>query len=398
MFTNLESNIKRYYTNTKNITEMKLSMLDDGFKLPDGSYYESLFRKNNHEIENALKIRYRRRNSIEDNVFIYTKTNKVSNKIMSREINLSSDWEIVNEWFLFFYALGEFIEKEQDYTIFISYMITEIPALVIAMSIVNYQYTYMKNNLNLDYSLNKGDSVSYLKSEQGDEWVNVEVVNVDDKYLTVKTQGTKKEPSIMIDIPLKNLKTKIRIGGKVKGVGGKGSQIMLKDVISAKIQDRYGCETASHLKIAPRCHVNLIGKTIDTCYREMRDSIQFSDQLGSFLLTDILYFDNDNESNFINVHVVSGEKSNIQVEENSISIFVTAKSGIDFSESKSNRNIYLSSRENVNSAEYTDMLVSNLNQETNLTKFEKENKEKKLLDYLFEEGLALPKGVEFCVF
>ncbi|MBO0429998.1 hypothetical protein JZO82_12555 [Vagococcus fluvialis] len=392
---------------------MKLKMMDENVCLGLNRFYSKLFEKNNLEIENDLSLKFKRKPSLIENkeAIVYSKENKKSDRLTYRKIKLNSEWQDGLEWLLFFWKLGEFIENYgTDISIFISYISVEIPALLMSTSIIDTRYRkFQDKKLESDIFnfFKPGDKISYLVGIKDNKWHDAEVVKVKyeegkkeefNPYLFIKIKGLKKEGTQHIQVPRNLWQTKIRKGGKIKGVGGRGTRVRLTDVISEKISERYGEETFERLRVTPRCHVNLVGRRIDKFYRDMRESIQFSDDLGSFLLTDLIYFDNDDESNFINVHVVSSEKTDVKVDTDTISIFVGSKSALDFGESIANKNIYLTSREKVNLVEDNNILINNLRQKTIFTNEEKKKKEEEIKWYLKNEGVEIPRGVEISVF
>lgn len=410
---NTNANPKVYYSETRNIVEMKLKMLNEGIEFPRNSFFYNLFNKDNDEIENYFKLVSKRKvteNEKKEALF-FVDCNLQSTKLSYREISLGSEWNEAKEWLLFFWKLGEYLEKSnENISIFISYISTEIPALLISLAIIDTRYKnfskeYINSEVSHDFEI--GDHISYLNDSKKKEWHEAEIIGIENKknaekkfnpYLKIKTFGSKKETTSEIEIPRTIWEKKIRKGGKVKGVGGRGTQVKVNDVISEIISDRYGNSVTERLRVTPRCHVNLIGRKVNLWYRSMRESIQFSDNLGSFLLTDLLYLDNDDESNFINVHVISSEKTNVKVDNTTISIFVGSKAALDFGESSTNKNIYLTSREKVNLVEDNNILINTLRQQTILTDKDKKKKEEDIRLYFGNEGVEIPKGVEFSVF
>lgn len=409
----LNVNPKRYYISTRNITEMKLDMLDEDIEFNKNSHYYNLFKKNNKEIEEYFsKISKRRKKLLIDKEAIYySKVNKVSQQLSYRKILLGSEWSEAEEWIRFYWLLGEYIEKTKDnFSIFISYISTEIPALILCLAILDIRYKKFENiysDSEVKYEFKEGERISYLNSSKNNDWRDAKIIKVEyfkgksreqNPYLKIEIAGNKKEGTLTTFVPRNQWESKIRKGGKVKGVGGRGTQVRVNDVISEIISERYGQSVTERLRVTPRCHVNLIGRQINSWYRDMRESIQFSDSLGSFLLSDLLYLDNDDESNFINVHVVSSEKTNVKVDADTISIFVGSKSALDFGDSATNKNIYLTSREKVNLVEDNNILVNNLRQKTVFSNEDKNKKEEQIKLYLKNEGVGIPRGVEISVF
>ncbi|HAK0874416.1 TPA: hypothetical protein H1628_002962, partial [Listeria monocytogenes] len=195
-------------------------------------------------------------------------------KLSYRKILLGSEWTEAKEWTIFFWELGKYLEKsEENLSIFISYISTEIPALLICLSILdtryrNFESIYLDSEVYHDFELR--DRISYLDSSNRNEWRDAQVLKVEylkgkpeefNPYLTIEIAGNKKEPTYTTSISRKQWENKIRKGGKVKGVGGRGTQVRVNDVISEIISDRYGNSVAERLRVTPRCHVNLIGRS-----------------------------------------------------------------------------------------------------------------------------------------
>ncbi|EJW3591135.1 hypothetical protein [Listeria monocytogenes] len=269
-------NPKNYYIETRNIVEMKLKMLNDNIEFTRNSFYYNLFNKDNNEIESYFNLISKRKVKDYKNkeALFYTDISESSEKLSYRKILLGSEWTEAKEWTIFFWELGKYLEKsEENLSIFISYISTEIPALLICLSILdtryrNFESIYLDSEVYHDFELR--DRISYLDSSNRNEWRDAQVLKVEylkgkpeefNPYLTIEIAGNKKEPTYTTSISRKQWENKIRKGGKVKGVGGRGTQVRVNDVISEIISDRYGNSVAERLRVTPRCHVNLIGRS-----------------------------------------------------------------------------------------------------------------------------------------
>lgn len=406
-----------YYATTRNIPEMKLRMIEDGIsygKLVENhnNPYVEVFKQDNKEIESYFSKIINRRASVKENQIgslIKSTENIEHDYLHYRLISLfESSWVSASNWMLFFIALGEFIElHEGSVSFFISYIERTLPTSLTSVGIMEKYFTKPHNfkkdikHIAENYQINQ--EVKYL---DGDVWRRATVVGITNKkgqekfnpYLELSVDRSRRDGNKTYDcVPYTLWAKKIRSGGVSKGFSGKTSLVNMNDRISEVLGKRYPKKNVKLLKMYPELHVNLIGTRINTKIRSLREEIQFSDCKGSFMLTDLLYFDNDNESNYVNVHIVSSEKSKLP-EANSISLFVGAKTGLDFSSYKTKKNIYFTSRIRENYIEDTEILLNSLEQESHHSRLDREQIMIEFREYLHKKNIDLPRGCEIGVY
>lgn len=407
-----------YYAITQNIPEMKLRMIEDEISYKENinnqnlQKYSEIFNLENEEIEQYFSKIVKRRANKKDNKTgaLIKATKDIKHETLHyRLISLfDSDWIESSNWMKFFFSLGEFVELYQgNLSVFISYIERTIPASLVSVGIMNKYFLEKRNYLrkinNLDDSYQINEIVFY---KDGKDWRKATVIGITNKkgkeefnpYLELLVERSIKDGEATNEsVPYKLWENKIRSGGISKGSSGRSSIVKINDRISEVLTKRYSKETVRFLRMYPELHVNLIGTRVNKKIRSLREEIQFSDEKGSFMLTDVLYFDNDNESNYVNVHMVSSDKSTAP-EENSISIFVGSKMGLDFQSYKTNKNIYFTSRIRENYIEDTELLINLLQQNSSLSNIDKNKISKELKKYLSKNNIEIPKGCEIGVY
>ncbi|MGB3161313.1 MAG: hypothetical protein WBA84_08720 [Carnobacterium sp.] len=405
-----------YYATTRNISEMKLKMIEDGifftYKDADNSITREIYnvlKKTNAEIESYFSSIIHRRGLVKkDNTGAIIRTNSeiVHKQLHYREISLfDSNWYKASNWMNFFIQLGTFIELlESDINIFISYIDRTVPATLVAMGIMDIYFEKIKedkvNIQELGNYYNVGDEIFFL---DGSDWRRAIVkgtlnFNPDfDPYLEITVTRDKSQGKTTELIPYSLWSKKIRSGGKVKGFSGSSTKVTLNDRISEVIELKYSKEVINYLQLKPELHINIVGRGVDSKLRQFRESVQFSNQSGSFLITDYLYLDNDEDTNYINVHMISSDNK-AAVTPNSISLFIGAKAVLDFHESKTKKNIFFTSRIRDAHTSDNELLISQEREKTRLSKEEQLLMIEEIKDFMKKDDISIPNGVELYVF
>lgn len=405
-----------YFATTRNIPEMKLKMIEDGicFVPEDVNNFSikgiyNLFKKDNSEIEIYFNRKISRRGEVKNDNFgeiIRANSTIKHEKFHYRELSLfDNDWYEASNWMNFFIKLGEFIELlESDISVFISYIDRTLPATLTALGIMDSYFNKIKKKMHTMHDLESeytiGEEINFF---DGSSWRKAIVegkINHNeefDPYLKIKVFHSKKEGVVTVSVPHNLWSEKIRSGGKVKSISGKSNKVKINDRISGVLEKRYSKEVIDSVRMKPNLHINLVGRRVDSKFRQIRESVQFSDSLGSFLITDYLYLDNDDETNYINVHMVSSESSN-EVLRDSVSLFIGAKSVLDFPESKTNKNIFFVSRVREAHTLETDLLISQENEKSKLSKKERLLFIEELKEFMNKHNTFIPTGVELYAF
>lgn len=393
--------LKDYYKNSKNVTELKLKIMDNKELSSNESITEYL--KLDEELIkddlDTLNI------GIERTGALIKHHQEKSENLSYRIIESGQSWTQTGEWINFFFKLGRFIQQEKEINFFVNYLDRIIPSTFIAMGIID-EYYFEKNkseleNISEDFIV--GDEISYLFSDKN--WYKAKVIEINqlndmqerfNPYLKINV--TYKNELITVQVPRTFWAKKIRKGGIVTGGSGKSDKVLINDRISEVIASRHSKELVNNLKMYSQINVNLIGWGIDKKIRDVRNKIQFRDKNGSFFITDYLYLNNDIESNYANIYMVSSDKTEINQDSKSVSIFVGAKNALNLSKYKSKRNIYLTSRIRKEYYEDTRLLINNLTQNSEISKEKRVEKLDELYDYLQQFNIDIPKGVEVYVF
>lgn len=398
-----------FYAMTSNISEMKLLMMDYGIKYSSSNPYYNLLKSDNREIEEYFSGKIRRRsNAMNNNIGAVIKYNDwyYFDNLHYRFIELGEEWNKAEEWIQFFWEIGRYINNyEGKITLFISYIARAIPATIASAGIVDAFYKTIalekKDFSTIDYGFKEGDRILY---RDGNTWRSAKVIGIEinekvesrfNPYLVIEV-ARPAQPITKESVPNNLWKSKIRYGGIVSNSRGKSSIVKLNDRISEVLEKRYGKNTIDIIRVKPYSRVNLIGRGIDERIKDMYQGVQFADKKGTFMLTDILYFDNDKESSFVNASIVNN--LNKGIEEDAISVFIGAKTGLDFSEYSTDKNIYFTSRVRQNYLDDTELLLNNLRQKSNKNREQQLKEATKLRTYLLQLGINIPKGVEFYVF
>lgn len=395
--------LMEFYKTSKNITELKLKIIDNKELSSKESMIEYL-KLDDEIIKEDLDL-YLTKFKAEKTGALITHNQEKSEKFSYRIIDIGENWTQTGEWINFFFKLGRFVEQEKEINLFVNYLDRIIPSTLIAMGIVD-EYYFEQNqskleNISDDFIV--GDEISYL-SDDGN-WYKAKVVEINElsymaerfnPYLKI-SRSYKNEP-MTIHVPRTDWPKRIRMGGIVTGSSGTSHKVRINDRISEVIALRHSEKLVNSLKIHSQLNVNLIGWGIDKKIRDVSNKMQFSDEKSSFFITDYLYLDNDRESNYANVHMVSSDKTEINQDSNSVSIFVGAKNALKLSKHKSKRNVYLTNRIRKEYYEDTRLLINNLTQSSKLSKEERINKLDELYNYLQEFNIDIPKGVEIYVF
>lgn len=399
-----------FYASTRNIPEMIIKMMDYGIKYDIDSPYFEIFNKDIEEIESYFSLKMRRRSKVRKNdigAIIKYDNNVVFNNMHYRVLKLGQDWQLATDYLKFFWLLGNYIDSYQgSLSIFVSYICRTIPAAVTSAGVMDSHLE--SNNNGSDDSIKfkqfkPGDELSY---KDGDQWRTAEVIKVENivdvekklnPYLRIKV--TRPGNEIFENCIPNNLwKDKIRTGGIVTKSRGRSNIVKFNDRISETLEKRYGVEKINKIRISPQLYVNLIGQNVVNNIRSLQQQIQFGDEKGVFMLSDLLYFDNDRESNYVNVHVNNSLSTKKNSNKDSISIFIGAKRGLDFRKFKTSKNIYLTSRIRQHYKEDSELLLNQLKQETNKMLQEQLDETDKIRNYMLTRGVSIPKGVEILVF
>jgi len=398
--------MNEFYKTSENITELKLKIMDNK-ELSSNRGVIKYFKLDEEVIKKDLALHGIKLKGNKEGALI-KQEQKISENLSYRVIEVGERWNQAGEWINFFFMLGRFIQQEKEINFFVNYLNRTIPSLLISMGIIDEYYSELNrkgfsNINNISDKFVVGDEISYLNDDG--KWYKTKVVEVTElsympkyfnPYLIIR--GIFNGENTNISVPHKDWAKRIRMGGVVSGSPGRSQRVYLNDRISEVIASRYSNKLVSQLKMRSKINVNLIGWGVDKKVRDFRNKIQFSDNKGSFLITDYLYLDNDNESNYVNVHMVASDRSDINQDSNSVSIFVGAKNGMNLKEHRSKRNVYITSRIRENYYEDTKLLINYLTQSSILTKKQKINKLDDFYDYLQKFNIEIPKGVEIYVF
>ncbi|GEK90283.1 hypothetical protein SAMN04488100_1519 [Alkalibacterium putridalgicola] len=406
-----DSHPESYYASTRNIPEMIIKMMDNGIKYTNESPYYEIFKKNNDEIEDYFSARIRRRGNVRNDntgAIIKYDTSKEFQELHYRLINLGEIWQKAEEYLSFFWELGQYINSfEGEISLYVSYISRIIPTAVTSAGILdsylNNMRTENKKNNIVGTEFKPGESVSY---KDGNQWRTAKVIAVED----IEKMEEKYNPYLRIEvvrpgnevtensIPNYLWKDKVRTGGIVTKSRGRSNIVKFNDRISKVLEKRYGDEVVNDIRIKPNLHINLIGRSVVKELRKLQQSLQFGDEKGVFMLSDLLYFDNDRESNYVNVHVISSQSVKKNNQKNSVSIFVGAKRGLDFDRFKTSKNIYFTSRIRQNYLEDGELLINQLRQTSNKNFKQQLQETENIRIYLSKKGIKIPKGVEIFVY
>jgi hypothetical protein len=395
--------LESFYIVTKDIVEMKLMMLDYGINFDVNTRYYNLFKKSNEEIENYFKVKVKRKPRSMEQVRVTNGRHDFEQEVC-RLIELGSQWEEVPNWIQFFKALGKFIEKENLLSIFISYIDEIGPAAFVLQGVIEEQLRTIKsreNDINQENMFVPGDIIGY---KDGLNWRKAEVIQIKDNmsmasefnpYLEIRV-SRKGQSDSFESVPANLWKKRIR---KDTGVNKRGKTSLLRynDQISQKLISRFGNTLVDYIKIAGENGVSIIGRGIKKSLQDVKDSIQFADKDGTYTLSDFQYLDCDQTESFENIYVIKSLSDDVS-NPNKVSVFVGAKTGTDYENFRTNKNIYLTDRRITGHTDNAKLLVSSLKQNSKLTKLDQSKKFEELLDFLSKEGVEIPKGVEINVY
>lgn len=400
---------KKLYKNVSNITELKIKLLPDNkdnIEVTEGIV--NFFNQDEEVIMSYLSKYGKKFKADFSGAIVKYPNNQLFKKLHTRIISLDSQWEEAKNWVIFYIELGKYLNNVNEIKLFINYIDITIPATLIATGFLN---EYFKNS-----QLEKEDLVSvvergFIKGEivsvkDENNWYRGEVIRIEDikgkekfnPYVVIKYKPEGQQ-DIIISVPHLKWGESIRKGGVVKGTRGRGNKVEFQDRISNRLNDRYGDSMVTKLRISPEIMVNLIGRGIDKDVRDVLKNIQFSDEEGVFMMTDLLYLNNDNESNYVNVNMINSLiYSNQEVNQDSISIFFGADDALKFREYQTNKNIFLTSRIRKHYIDETLLLLNELEQNSNLSAEEKYNETRKIVEYMKGNNIEIPKGVELYVY
>lgn len=401
-----------YYAKTRNIPEMKLKMIEDKIYYDNKSKDANerklavLFECSDEEIEQYFSKKMKRRSNVKkDDKGALIQFNDRPNfpTLHYRMIDLADyAWVDAQEWLRFFMALGQYLENfEGSISMYVSYITSAIPASLVSLGIMEQYFENIKSketNESEKGIYNPGDEVSYY---DGKNWRSSLIIGVRNEstmagkfnpYMDIEVRMPGEMP-YKASVPHNQWIGKVRHGGIIKNTRGNGNVVRFNDRISRILGQRYG-KGINELRINPELHINMIGRGLDRKLREIRQAIQFSDSQGAFMMTDFLYFDNDDESNYVNIHMVKSEHDIVNANKKAISVFVGQKSGLDFASHRTRKNIYITSRVREQYLEDGNLLISQLSQQSFRNFEERNNEIQRIIEYLNQMNIRIPKGVE----
>ncbi|MFL2076075.1 hypothetical protein [Marinilactibacillus psychrotolerans] len=400
-----------FYASTRNITEMKLSMMDNNIYYTKDNVYYEIFKKENTDIEHYFSMKIRRRGNIKNDntgALIKYNTSLIFEKLHYRIIELGEKWQYSEEYMRFFWELGKYINSYKgNISVFVSYITQIIPMAITSGGIIDdYLENFKVKNKNEQLTGNEfqpGDEISF---KDGDQWRVAKVIAVEyfeareeifNPYLKIEVRRPKNEKFLQ-HVPHNLWSRKVRLGGIVTNSRGRSNLVTFNDRISEILVKRYGSEIVNSIRINPKQFINIIGRGADKEIQKLQHNIQFGDEKGFFMLSDLLYFDSDRQSNYVNVHVVNSQLSKPNRNSDSISLFNGSKRGIDFDNFKTRKNIYFTSRIKQNYLEDSELLINQFKQRTTKNHSQQLQEIEKLKTYMKNRGIGIPKGVELFVY
>lgn len=313
-----------------------------------------------------------------------------------------SEWNNIERWMWFYYCLGEFVKKQSSIDVVISYIDDIVPSLFISLGVIRAELasTCKENKVELTEGLEigPGDEVAYL---DGEGWRKATIIAIendenayDEKfnpYIRLKVERSKGNGTLE-SVPRTLWNKKIRISANYKKTSG--SVVHLNDALSENFTKRYGAEICDKLKFYNEKYVNLVGTGIENSLLELMELFQFRDQKGNFTFNDFIYL-SDKNLNYSNVNVIKSDKSDLQISENSVSIFVGSSAGLNLHDFKASKNVYLINRKRMNLLN-NEILETQIKQE--IVSKNNEHLTEKLKKFLSNKNVQVPKGCELIVY
>lgn len=399
-----------FYATTRNIPEMKLEMMRYGIAYQANEFFYSIMMDDDESIEKYFSSKIKRRSNMKNTshgAVVQTKTNLTFQNINYRLIALGEDWQPAEEWLLFFLYVGRYIHHyDGELNILFSFISNHIPAVIALAGYLDSYFSSISeiNSFELENkripSFRVGENISY---KHGDTWRNGTVVKIfEDKrvpdkfnpYLEIDYK-LPAQPNTKACVPYNLWKDKIRVGGVVKKSRGKSSQVKVNDRISEVLINRYGQDSIDYVRMKPSIEVSIAGHNVAKRVKEICKGIQLSDEKGSWMMSDLIYLDDGFDSNYINTHVV--KKDEELTTQKKLSIFFGAKTGLDYWNYRTEKNLFFTSRTRQVHLEDAKLLYNNLSNNSLKDDEQRKFESRSLIKYLGSAGIKIPAGVEIYV-